>query len=141
MNFTIRRVDVRNTIVQQAITAMDRECFPADAKLVPSDGQWWVAFNGKEEAGFAGISLAVSQYNSGYLCRAGVLPRFRGHGLQARLIRLRLKYAKSQGWSRVITDTHANPVSSNNLIRCGFRLYTPTYPWSFANALYWTKNV
>ena len=51
------------------------------------------------------------------------------------------KLAKKLGWNWCITDTTANPASSNSLISCGFKMYTPANPWSFKNACYWKYKV
>jgi superfamily I DNA/RNA helicase len=79
--------------------------------------------------------------DTGYLCRAGVLPEFTGHALQLRLIKARLAQAKKLNWNWCITDTTNNPASANSLINAGFKLYTPGQPWSFKNALYWKYKV
>lgn len=142
MTFHLRRVDISNALIRAAITTMHEECYDAsDNPYVPTAGAWWIAFAGKEEAGFAGISPASQFPNGGYLCRAGVLPKFRGSGLQARLIRARINYARTQEWSVVVTDTYQNPPSSNSLINCGFKLFAPPTPWSFTHALYWRKHL
>jgi ribosomal protein S18 acetylase RimI-like enzyme len=138
----IRRVDIRDALVRAAITSMHNECYEAaDNPYTPEYGTWWIAFAGKEAVAFAGICKASQTPDAGYLCRAGVLPKFRGAGLQKRLIRIRVKYARQQGWSSVVTDTHKNPASSNSLISCGFRLFTPQRPWSFTTGLYWRKQL
>jgi hypothetical protein len=49
--------------------------------------------------------------------------------------------AKKLGWNWLITDTHDNAPSSNNLIATGFRLYNPTCPWAFKDSLYWRKRL
>lgn len=74
-----------------------------------------------------------------YFSSAGVLADHRGNGLQRRLIAVRLRYAKSIGAVEVVTDTRDNPISANNLIACGFRCWTPLYPWSYTDAVYWKK--
>lgn len=49
--------------------------------------------------------------------------------------------ARRMGWSRIVTDTHDRPVSANNIISAGYRLYTPPHPWGFPNTLYWIKDL
>jgi ribosomal protein S18 acetylase RimI-like enzyme len=138
--FRIQRVDITDALVRAHVSALHLECFgPDDNPYVPTKGAWWIAFCDKEEAGFAGISESYQVHGRGYLCRAGVLPKFRGMGLQVKLIRKRIDYAKKQDWTSVVTDTYQNPASSNSLIKCGFKLFEPTYPWGFTNALYWRK--
>lgn len=136
----LRSVDVSNRLVAETIAAMDEECFgPDEGRYVPPEGHWWIATVDGKEAGYAGMKPSVRWERTGYMCRAGVLAPFRGQGLQKRLIRARLAKARSLGWTTVLTDTRQNPVSSNSLIACGFRMYTPEYPWGFHDACYWRK--
>jgi GNAT superfamily N-acetyltransferase len=141
--FTIRRVDISDPLVREAIKSLHAECFDAcDNPYTPDNtGAWWVAYAGDEAAGFAGILPSYQWHATGYLCRSGVLPKFRGQGLQQRLIRIRIKYARQQGWTTVVSDTHKNPASANSLINCGFKLYQPRTPWGFITALYWRRNL
>lgn len=117
------------------------ECFPED--LQPGlHGDWWVVDNDGEPVAFAGLWQSLSLPGAGYLCRAGVLPRARGAGLQRRLIDARERCAKRKGWNALITDTSfGNIRSANNLIARGFRLYKPERQWSFDDALYWRKII
>lgn len=41
----------------------------------------------------------------------------------------------------IITDTSDNPSSANNLIKCGYRMFTPEHPWGFRHTCYWEKNL
>lgn len=77
----------------------------------------------------------------GYLDRAGVRWHHRGKGLQSRLIRVRLRRAKQLGMQTILTTTHDNPASGNNLFRCGFKMYTPNNPWMEKGTVYWTKSL
>jgi RimJ/RimL family protein N-acetyltransferase len=98
---------------------------------------WWVAYlNGKPVA-FAGARICKTDAKLVYLSRCGVLPVARGLGLQRTMIRRRIAWARRQpGRRAVITYTlKHNHYSSNNLIRCGFRLYDGK--WIAADALYW----
>lgn len=116
-------------------------CFPRDKPFTPKEGQWWILWDGPIVAAFCGIRASAWWNDCGYLSRAGVLPQYRGKGIQKKLIRLRCAYAKKQGWSWVVTDTRDNPASSNSLIACGFRMYRPSNPWSFKDACYWRRKI
>lgn len=138
----ICKVDISDPAVQIAIKTLHDECYPPpDSPYTPTTGDWWVAFEHGHAVAFAGISTCLNHGNSGYLCRAGVIPRARGRGLQKKLIRKRLAFARKKGWSQVVTDTHKNPASANSLISCGFRMYRPEFPWSFTTACYWRKSL
>ena len=58
-----------------------------------------------------------------------------------RLIRERECKAKRLGWSWLVTDTSNNIASSNSLIKAGYKLYRPTFPWGFAHRLYWREQI
>lgn len=105
------------------------------------NADWWLAWYKGVPVAFAGIMKHTPKY--AYLCRAGVLPEFRGHGLQRKLIRKRVEHAKALDYKGVVTYTifHNTP-SSNNLIKEGFTLFDPMHPWSEEDepVLYWLKD-
>lgn len=140
-SFRIRAVG--DSPSQQALLAwLQLEALPYDTPADTTRGHWWVAYEGDHPAGFAGLYESSSDVGTGYLCRAGVLPAFRGRGLQRKLIATRERKAKSLGLTALCTDTiPGNPASSNNLIACGFRMYTPAYDWAGPDACYWRKTL
>lgn len=132
----IQRVDgVRHA---EVLRELQRAALPED-KPVPtrSTGWWWLAFDGDTPVAFAGLAPSSQWQDTGYLCRAGVLESHRGKGLQKRLIQVRAAHARRLGWQWLVTDTRRNPASANSLIACGFRMYEPSNPWSFRDAVYW----
>jgi ribosomal protein S18 acetylase RimI-like enzyme len=139
--FRIMRVNADKPHIWATIVAMDAKCFEnAATALVDNSGAWWIAYaDGDVPAGYCGIKRSITGKNYGYLCRAGVLPKFRGYGLQKRLIRARVRYAHACNWEMVVTDTHENVPSANSLISCGFKLFEPEVKWSFPTAQYWRK--
>lgn len=138
---SIRAVDTRDPDVVATLLQLQKKCLPYDTPYDVSRGHWWIAYDGYLAVGFAGIVRSISWFDCGYLCRAGVLPEYRGKGLQKKLIRVREAKAKKLGWRWLITDTRDNPASSNSLISTGFKLYNPTVPWGFKDALYWRKKL
>lgn len=95
-----------------------------------------------EAVGFACFLPTQADPTWGYLARAGVLPQARGYGLQRKLIRVREAYAKRSGYKVIVTDTaNLNVASSNSLIACGYKLYTPHTRWGFASGNYWRKTL
>lgn len=128
------------------VDSMQRLLFPPPNGLASLDkGQWWIAYEPgkdmKQLAGFCAVCPSAQFKDTAYLLRVGVMPAYRGKGLQKRFIRLRARWAREQGFSWLVTDTTNNPASSNSLISEGFKLYEPTRPWSFDNALYWRKKL
>ena len=142
MQFTIKKADLRNPSLVTLICYLQKKILPSDNIYKPDRGHWWIAYaaDGKPVA-FAGLVRSIKWTDTGYLCRAGVMDGFTGHGIQLRLIKARLAQAKKLGWNWCITDTTNNPASSNSLINAGFKLYTPGQPWSYKNALYWKRKL
>ncbi len=109
---------------------MQEVCFPGEPLFYVNDAStWWIAFLEDEPVGFCCLSPSMRRPNVGYLSYAGVMPEHRGQGLQKRLIRVRLKACRKRGWGEAVTYTNDNPPSANNLIACGFRMWTPDELW------------
>jgi GNAT superfamily N-acetyltransferase len=140
MKFTIKRVDPDK--YELAIRRLQKQCLPADEPLDCSTGYWWLAWGEDGRlAGFCSLHASQQWGLTGYLSRAGVVLHYQGYGLQKRLIRARERLAKRLGWIWLITDTTHNPASANNLISCGFKMYSPTRPYMTEGAVYWRKRV
>jgi len=140
--YACRKLGIDNLERYDTIAVLDKIAFPADAPPDTKTGDWWAYYDGKTPIAYCGLRPSNNFVNSGYLCRAGVLPLYRGHSLQLRMIRLRERYARSLGWEMLVTDTsNDNIVSSNNLIKAGYRLFRPMYFWSFVGANYWYKKL
>jgi GNAT superfamily N-acetyltransferase len=142
MNFTIKKVDLRNPALVTLICYLQKKILPSDTVYKPDRGHWWIAYteDGKPIA-FAGLVRSITWTDTGYLCRAGVLDGYTGHGLQRKLIRARQTQAKKLGWNWLITDTTNNPASANSLINAGFKIYTPANKWSYRQSIYWRYKV
>ena len=141
MKFRIRQLNIRVSENRTVLMYLQSKCLPADKPMVVDSGHWWVAYCEDKPAGFAALSRSSQWINAGYMCRAGVLPAYQGHGLQKRLIQARINKARSLNWEWLVTDTTQNPASSNSLISMGFKLYEPTVAWGYKNSLYWRLNV
>jgi len=134
----IKRVDIRNLQIQDQLLVLQKKCLPSDAPFDTSQGYWWTVYDSHNlPCAFAGLVPSVRWLDTGYLCRAGVLPSHRGQGVQKRLIRARIRQARALGWDWLITDTYDNPASSNSLISTGFKLFDPSKPWGAKGTLYW----
>ena len=142
MKFTVKKVDIRIPSVQTTLLFLQKKILPEDTPYHPDRGHWWIAYaeDGKPVA-FAGLVRSIKWTDTGYLCRAGVMDSYTGHGLQKRLISARIAQARKLGWNWLITDTTENPASSNSLINAGFKIYRPANPWGFKNAIYWKYKV
>ena len=139
--FIIRRVDGLKDSQAALLKWLQIETLPGDTPIDVSCGAWWIVYFDGNPAGFCSIKRSSRWSNAGYLCRAGVLRKFRGNGLQKKLIAVRLRYAKREGWGWAISDTYNNPASTNSLISCGFRMYIPTYKYAGEGTIYWRKKL
>jgi ribosomal protein S18 acetylase RimI-like enzyme len=126
-----REDELEEIVALDLSLGLGRECPPS------ADTDWWGAWDGSELVGYAGGRLIDT--GAYYLSRAGVVPEYRGRGLQKRLIRVRVARARKLGAPRVVTYTNPiNAASNNSLIACGFKT---TKPWETATSewLHWRK--
>lgn len=133
--FRVQEVDGRAN--SRLLQRLQREILPADIPTSTFSGWWWIVYHDGQAIGFAGLYPSKQFSQTVYLCRAGIAEEFRGHGLQKRLIKARIKKARNLGTEWAVTDTYENPESGNSLIRCGFRLYQPSRPWGADGVNYW----
>lgn len=85
---------------------------------MPDDAKWWVVEDRGQVVAFASARLLDDEVR---LTSAWTEPAYRGMGLQTRLIRARVKWARKCRMSRVVTYTWGgNLPSIRALIRCGF---------------------
>ena len=109
----------------ELITRLNDACFKDRTPLVGDEltqSVWWVLRDGTTPVAFGGIRDLKD--GRGYLSRAGVLPEHKGHGLQRRLINVRVAWARRRGLKRVYTHVWAGNLGSmRSLIRCGFMPY------------------
>lgn len=141
MKITYRQIDASDPDNKQLLKVMQKACLPADGLYFPEDGVWWVAYHADLAVGFSCLSPSQQLEDGIYLGRCGVGKAYRGRGIQRQMIRLRVQWARRHGYKWAVSDTTDNVPSANNLISCGFRLYTPKIPYSFARALYWRKRL
>jgi len=123
-----QQVDSSDPEIKKIIKQLNRRIFTDELIDTSQDARatWWIAYQGDQVAGYCAI---LPRGRGGYLARAGVLKDFRGQGLQKRMIALRLRYAREQGWPWVVTDTHKqNEASIRSLEQMGFRPYRPRRP-------------
>lgn len=106
--------------------------------------EYWVAkIVGTEfPVAFCSIRPLTNEPNVLFLSRAGVLRGWRGQGLQKRMIRARLAWARRNGWREAVTyTTHDNYASIASLIKAGMNLYTPENPWGTDHALHFRTDL
>lgn len=137
----IRRVNIADPGIVVQLLELQKACLPYDKPYPIDGGYWWIAYENDEPIGFGGVVQSVRWGDCGYLCRSGVVPYFRGRGIQKKLIKVRIAHAKAIGWNWLVTDTTDNPASANSLISCGFKVFEPSQKWAFKHSLYWRKRI
>jgi GNAT superfamily N-acetyltransferase len=135
------RPSVRQCKDTLLLKELHQACFPYDAHPNYTEGYWYIVGDERQPLAFAGLQHSVRWQDTGYLVRAGVLPEYRGCGIQQLLIRVRERKARALGLKWCITSTYKNTPSANNLIRCGYLLYDPTIPWGAKGTLYWKRDL
>ena len=140
--YRIREVDGDDEDISDTLIDLHRLTFFESAALPSFDwGHWWLAYHGAEAVGFAGVVPSTHAENAGYFCRVGVVKNHCGNSLQVRFMRALELRARRNGWCCIVSDTTDNPVSANNFIRAGYRLYDPEAPWGWLHTLYWRKRI
>lgn len=110
---------------------------PSDIPAKLDGSHWFVAWEKGVPLAFGGIAFWSN--GKAFLSLAGVLPEHRGRGLQKRLIKARIAYARKWGVRQVVTYTVVNnPESMRSLIRCGMLPYTPKTPWVGKRVVYFS---
>jgi GNAT superfamily N-acetyltransferase len=138
--YRIRIADADDDETVEILVDLHRLTFFGGASLPQFEsGTWWLAHHDDDAVAFAGVVPSTHARNSGYFCRVGVLQRHWGRGLQRRLMRAVESRGRRLGWNSIISDTTDNPVSANNFIQAGYRLYEPETPWAWSHTLYWRK--
>lgn len=133
----LRRVHHRSAVLWE----LQDECLPGDRPYRPRpEDVWFVAYDDDQPVAFAGARPTEGDPTSWFLCRSGVIESARGHGLQKRLIRARLRAIQAAGGNIAYTYTAIdNPASANSLIAEGFRAYVPEWRWA-GDMNYWRRN-
>lgn len=134
MKYRVRKIkeDQLNQVL-----ALHLLCMPYDELDIKHDDAHWLAF---DETGTP-VAFASAKFrkkdNYVYFSRAGVLTNAQGKGLQKRLIKARLNWAKKIGADTAYTyTTLKNYPSMLNLLKCGFKLYDPTGPDAYVGPEY-----
>lgn len=123
------------------VADLHAQLFPNIIFPYPHYGDWWVVWHNDKPAAFSHMSPTTYYPNCGYFGRVGVLPKHRGHGLQARLMRLAEKRGRGHTWEALISDTTRVPHSAANFERLGWSQFEPENPWGKRHTKYWRKEL
>jgi len=112
----------------ERILEMDRICFPVDEPPGIAGAEWVIGWDGETPAAYcAWKTIEHDGIPVGFHYRGGVLPEYRGHGLQRQMLRLREAGMRERGLVAAVTYTDADGAASmRNLIAEGYRPYAPT---------------
>lgn len=143
--FTIEKIATPDKISNEDIKTLNNleiRTLGEDCLCQKTGAYWWLVYDEDGEiAGFAGM-MYYPELDSAFLYRSGILKKYRGNGLQKRLITVRERQAKKDGYSRIVTYTsYDNYPSANSLISKGYKLYKPPFMWGVENALYFQKTL
>jgi GNAT superfamily N-acetyltransferase len=109
------------------IAQMDVVCFPIDTPAEFAGANWFIGCRGDKPAAYCAWKIVEHDEPAGFHYRGGVMPDWRGHGLQREMFRLREAEMREQGIARAVTYTDADAAASmRNLIAEGYRPYAPT---------------
>jgi GNAT superfamily N-acetyltransferase len=112
---------------EAVIARIDAICFPIDTPAVFAGAHWLVGWEGAAPACYCAWKTVVHDGPVGFHYRGGVLPAWRGRGLQRQMLRLREAEMRAAGLARAVTYTDADGAASmRNLIAEGYRPYAPT---------------
>lgn len=134
MKYTLRQTEDEATVIE-----LHEKLFPGVDWEENTTALWLAEDELGESVGFC-TARKLTYENGVFLSRAGVLPEARGAGLQRRMIHVRTRWARSIGaeflCTYVVLDNFA---SLTNLIKSGYKLYTPANRWVGAGVLYLQK--
>ena len=105
---------------------MDEICFPDEKTPIigKREYHWWIVYSDGKPVAYAGAKKYLCYLD---LIRVGVLPEYRGNGIQKMLIASRVEFAREQEVHEVITYTsRCNLHSIDNLRESGFVIWAPT---------------
>ena len=110
------------------IARLDALCFPIDVPAVFAGARWQIGWDRAAPACYcAWKPVEHDGVAAGFHYRGGVLPEWRGRGLQRPMLRLREVEMRAQGLTMAVTYTDADGAASmRNLIAEGYRPYAPT---------------
>jgi GNAT superfamily N-acetyltransferase len=136
-----KRFEKLTVLIKDQLKTLQTTCLPYDDPVYPEKGAVWIGYGGFQPVAFCMLEQSQQWRDTAYLSRSGVLPCWRGQGLQKRMIRIREKHARSRGYTWLISDTTENPPSANSLARLGYQMFEPTKPWALEKSLYWRKKL
>ena len=125
MSYRVRREKDLSNII-----SLNAAIFPEDVLNVDEQTVGWVAYDkNNNPAGFC--TARTLEDGVLYFDRGGVFKEHRGQGLHRKLIEIRERYARKNGYKNIITYVMKDNIKSlTTLVRCDYLIYTPAYQWA-----------
>lgn len=137
----IKSVNGADERIGSLLIWLQLETMPADPVIQPDEGHWWIAYQGCNPVAFVGMTDVESWPKTGYIARVGVLPDYRGNGLQKRLLAVCERKGRELGLKQLISTTYRNPPSANSFVARQYRTYEPQSRWGAEDTIYWIKRL
>lgn len=119
----------------EVLKNIDSQCFGPNDEQYDFNGNkdgathyWWITYETESQKpiAYAGLKIYKSKINA-FLCRAGVLKKYRGLGLHKKLLNKRIEFCKKYGIKYIYTYTSIENIrSANNILKNKFKI---TEPW------------
>lgn len=132
---------IRRTAQFENIILLNTVIFPCDPLEIDKKSRGWLVYHQNTPAAFC--TMRMLEDSIAFMDRGGILDEHRGRGLHKRLIRVREKYARAQGFQTVITYVMAdNYASLFTLVRHGYKMYEPDYAYAgVKGVIYLQKDI
>ena len=131
---------IRKTEDMELVKSLNDEIFPYDELETKEKTHAWIVTVKKVPVGFCTVDFL--SYGIAFLARAGLKTEARGFNLQKKLISVRERFAKKNGYYQIITYTMMDNIwSSVNLQKKGYCLYLPEYEYAGKGCLYWRRKL
>lgn len=107
---------------------LDAEIFPTDQPAIVGTSNWFLGWDKDQAVAFCGWKPQLLELELvGFHYRAGVLPSYRGYGLQKKMIEKREDEMRRSNIKVAVTYTETYSVASmTNFINLGYRPYAAT---------------
>lgn len=130
--------NIKSQHLYSQLKKLDFKVFPNCGDEFLENRDWWVIEKNGEIIAYCGCiyTEGICIFN-----RAWVHKKYRGIGIQKKMIDARLKAAKSSCNVAITYTTFDNVPSANNLIKSGFILYNPLYAYAGNDKLYFIKKL
>jgi len=132
---------IRQTTNKEIVFNLSDALFGSDLKYDHSKNVYWLAFDqNNNPVGFA--QATPTGFGEVFLSRSGVLKCARGYDLQVRLIKVREAWARKNGYTALVTYAiRSNGPSIKSLLKCGFKIYEPSWEWGSSQMVYFSKDI